>query len=512
MAALMRGLEADSYDREYTDIYLFKRIISYFAAYPRQLTAVGAAFFVLSILGAVQPVFIAATVDALEQADDQRLKLVLAAIFVAAFLQYFTNWLRRLLLTRVVGNVIAQMRKDAFSAAVERDLAFYDENSTGKIVSRITNDTQDFGDVILLSSDIFSRLFQVIILIIIMLNQSALLTAILLLTTPIVVAAAMAFRNMARRVTRHASRQLAVVNSIIQESVSGIGVAKNFRKEAMIYDEFVDVNNRSYAINLRRGFVIALIFPTLTSLNGIATGVVVYIGAQLALATTISAATWFLFVQGVDRFWFPFTNLAAFWSQFQQGLSATERTFALIDAENTIKQYDNQPVDDLDGHIEFRNVTFEYVPGEPVLKDFDLEIQPGESVAFVGHTGAGKSSIAKLITRFYEFQGGQILVDGQRHPFFRSAKLSQPSGHRAASAVSVQRDDYGEHSLQPPGGDRRGNRRDRLQHRRRRMVGDAAGGLAKRRGRAWRAAEHGPAPVGQPAASAAAKTGDFHPR
>ncbi|MBZ0286638.1 MAG: ATP-binding cassette domain-containing protein, partial [Anaerolineae bacterium] len=98
---------------------------------------------------------------------------------------------------------------------------------------------------------------------------------------------------------------------------------------------------------------------------------------------------------------------------FQAGLSATERVFALIDADNTIQQVDNQPAARLSGHIVFDDVTFEYKPGQPVLKNFNLEIKPGESVAFVGHTGAGKSTIAKLITRFYEFQGGQIRIDGR---------------------------------------------------------------------------------------------------
>lgn len=106
-------------------------------------------------------------------------------------------------------------------------------------------------------------------------------------------------------------------------------------------------------------------------------------------------------------------NLSSFWSQFQQGLSAAERVFALIDAENTIKQHNRLPADDLKGHIVFDNVTFAYRPGQPVLQNFSLEIKPGESVAFVGHTGAGKSTIARLITRFYEFQGGQILIDGR---------------------------------------------------------------------------------------------------
>ena len=126
----------------------------------------------------------------------------------------------------------------------------------------------------------------------------------------------------------------------------------------MIYGEFVEVNRRSYRINIRRGLVIAMIFPALTTLSGFATALMVYVGAQFVVNAAISAGTWFLFVQGVDRFWFPFTNLASFWSQFQQGLAAVERVFALIDADNSIIQHDDQPVRDLKGQITFDNVTF----------------------------------------------------------------------------------------------------------------------------------------------------------
>src|SRR5690606_22551309 len=110
---------------------------------------------------------------------------------------------------------------------------------------------------------------------------------------------------------------------------------------------------------------------------------------------------------------FPTRRSSDLWSQFQQGLSATERVFGLIDADNSIVQNDNQPAGNLAGQIQFKNVTFEYIPGEPVLKNFSLNIRPGESVAFVGHTGASISTIAKLITRFYEFQGGEICIDGR---------------------------------------------------------------------------------------------------
>ncbi len=126
----------------------------------------------------------------------------------------------------------------------------------------------------------------------------------------------------------------------------------------------------------------------------------------------IDIGAWYLFIQSVDRFWFPIINLSGFWSQFQQGMSAIERVFALIDAENVVNQSGHEQIEALKGHIEFKDVVFEYKKGIPVLDHFNLDIKPGESIAFVGHTGAGKSTIAKLISRFYEFQGGEILIDG----------------------------------------------------------------------------------------------------
>jgi ATP-binding cassette subfamily B protein len=203
------------------------------------------------------------------------------------------------------------------------------------------------------------------------------------------------------------------VNKAIQESVTGISVAKNYRQEQAIYNEFESVNRQSYAINVRRGFVLSNIFPVLNILGGIGTAILIYYGGQSALAGAITIASWYLFVATVDRFWFPITNLSAFWSQFQQGLAAAERVFALMDVDSAVIQTDTQPVSDLQGEIIFDHVSFRYSEQEQVLRDFSLTIAPGESIALVGHTGAGKSSIIKLIARFYEFQEGEIFVDGR---------------------------------------------------------------------------------------------------
>jgi len=415
------NLNAEKYDRQYTDGYLVKRIGRYMGRYRGQVLGILGSFFVLSITSSLQPILISKGVDALSNSVSF-VALIAGAILLAAICEYIANWNRRRLLSRVIGSVVAQMRADSFNAAIGRDLAFYDRNKTGKIVSRITSDTQEFGDVLLFSSDVFSQVISVLFLLIVLLSYSVPLTFALLATLPFFAFTAVALRNTARNVTRQGSRAMAVVNDNIQESVAGISVAKNFRRERMIYNEFRDVNILSYNTNIRRGFVLAMVFPVMNVLIGLAIAMMMVLGSGTATAGIISAGVWFLFIQGVDRFLFPIINLASFWSQVQQGLSASERVFSLIDADNTVIQTDNQAVNEIKGLIEFKNIDFGYSDDQIILTKFNLTIQPGESVAIVGHTGAGKSTLAKLVTRFYEFQGGQILIDGRD---IRSFDLTQ---------------------------------------------------------------------------------------
>ncbi len=412
MAAIFGGLQGDNYDRNYSDTYLFSRVGDYMRGHKRQVGLGLLGFLVAGIMRAASPVAISAAVDELINGSGA-LNLVFLVLTVIAVTGYVSNYSRRRFTVVVIGRIVAQMRKDAFEAAIERDLAFYDRHKTGTVVSRITSDTQEFGEVMLLGSDVIAQFLTVIVLFVALLGYSVELTMILILTMPLVVAAALLFRVIARIVTRQGSRAMAVVNDNIQESVTGIRVAKNFRQEQMIYEEFSLVNRLSYRVNLRKGFVMSLVFPTMGVLSAVALSIIVWFGANSVFAGAITAGAWYLFIQGVDRFWFPFMNLASFWSQFQQGLSAAERIFALIDAENTVLQSDAVPMTDLAGRIKFEKVSFQYDHGELVLRNFDLDIRSGENVAFVGHTGAGKSSIAKLITRYYEFQEGQILIDGR---------------------------------------------------------------------------------------------------
>lgn len=417
------GLDAEAYDRSYTDRELVVRMFAYFKPHARRLVIITAALVVIAAAGAGSPLIVSRGVDMIADGESTQLIPVLAgAMLLIGVVIWGANWVRRRLTSRAVAEVMMQLREDAFASAAAHDLSFYDEHPSGRIVSRITSDTQEFAQVVVLITDLLNQAVQASILLLVLLGIEWRLTALLLVMLPFVFGFSIAFRRLARRVTRKGMRAMANVNAAIKESVTGISVAKNFRQERSIFEEFRKINQQSYRMNVRRGLVLSLVFPSLNGLGGIGTAILVYSGGVSVSQAVISIGAWYLFINSLNQFWFPILNLSAFSSQIQGGLSAAERVFALIDAETAVIQKSENPIDHLQGRIEFREVCFQYKPGEPVLQHFNLQIKAGEDVAFVGHTGAGKTSIARLLARFYEFQEGKILVDDHD---IRSVDLNQ---------------------------------------------------------------------------------------
>ena len=416
MGFILDGLETEDYDRQYSDAALVKRIVDYFRPYSRTMLLVAVMITLNSVTTTAGPILVAMGVDILaENPTTNAIWLMSGGVMLMGASAWLFNYIRQFWSARVIGNVVLKLRQDVFEATVRHDMSFYDEHPSGKIVSRVTSDTQDFATTVDLTLNLMSQGLLVVILTIWLFTINAWLTFLLVVMTPFAVALALSFRRIARRVTQDARRITAIINAQIQESISGIIVAKSFRQEPAIYRSFDENNKLGYKMGVRRGITLISIFPMMGLASGISTAILIYAGGLQTrdILSGVTPGDWYLFMQSVGFYWWPLMSIASFWSQFQDGLSAAERVFALIDTESKVVQTAQEEVPRLNGRIAFQNVRFSYTDKEVVLPDFSLTINAGETIALVGHTGAGKSSIAKLVTRFYEFQDGNLLVDGR---------------------------------------------------------------------------------------------------
>ncbi len=437
---LTAGLGAEAYDRVYSDSQLIRRSAIYFRPHMRTVLIVTFVVVLISLAATATPLLIARGIDTLNGNRGLQLLLGLAALVtILGAMNWALNLVRVQLSAQAVGDVVLALREDAFRALMNHDLSFYDKYAAGRIVSRVTSDTQDFATVITLTVDLLSQIVLLLVITVAMLVINLQLALITLTVGPIVILVSIGFRRVARRAMQQSQRAQASLNATIHETVSGIAVAKNFRQEAALYSDFREINSLAYRVLLTRLVVFGSIHPIMHAISGLAIAVVIFAGGSLALNGTVSVGDWYLFVQSLSLFMMPVVTVAAFWGQFQQGLAASERVFALIDATPNVLQTAQQSVGTLRGQITFEQVMFRYTQPEErliiptaesvpqveavqansaattngwVLSNFSLAIPAGQTLAIVGHTGAGKSSLIKLIMRFYEFQGGCIQIDG----------------------------------------------------------------------------------------------------
>lgn len=408
-----QGLSGESYDRKYSNKALLARIWIYARPYKKELFTGTLIVIFQAIFGALPPVLVSRVLDStlsVNPSFNLFVLLVSAVIFIEVMGFVFYYFLRRIMV-RIIGYVIRDLTVDAFFASMKQDLAFHDNLSSGRIVSRITTDSEDFSMLIRLTTDVLSSGLQSVVTAIILFQTEWRLALAVMAFIPLVVLIVASYRKLARKVTTRGMRAMANVNATIKETISGISIAKNFRQEETIYQEFQASNKTSYKVNVQRGLVLSIVFPTMRTLSGLTIALLIYFGALSVTQGLITAGAWYLILLSSDRFLMPVLSITSYWTQVQTGLSAAERIFALIDSEHSVNQTDSLEIKEIKGKIDFKDLNFRYSTGAPVLCDFDLHIKPGENVAIVGQTGAGKSSIARLVARFYEFQEGELLID-----------------------------------------------------------------------------------------------------
>src|ERR1043165_1948248 len=304
------GLNEEKYDRQYSDRELVRRILEYFQPQRKRL-AVALVFVCLFARGGPPlPFVVARIVNLLSgQPSLQAISLVGLAVLLIGIGQWGFNWARRSLVVRAVGDAVLDLRTRAFRAATEHDLSFYDQLSSGRVVSRITADTNDFGQLIVIVTDVGTQIVQMLILGAVLLRTNLKLSLLFLLFLPAIFGLAAGFRSLARRVTKRGMRAMADVNAAIKETISGISIAKNFRQEESIFNSFEESNQQSYQVNVQRGFVLSLVFPVLNALGGVFTAILIYVGGLSAAQGIVTVGAWYLFIISLDQFFFPIQNL-----------------------------------------------------------------------------------------------------------------------------------------------------------------------------------------------------------
>ena len=414
MADLFSGLRDLDRTRRESDAELLRRILVHVRPYRGVVLLVAAVIVVSSVWETALPLLITHGIDHLHSTatSSSTLAGLVALILVGVLLAWLCNWVRQRQIGRLIGAVVLQLQRQTFAAVLRQDMSFFDRRPSGQIASYITADTQAFASVVTLGVNFLGQLVLVALVAVVLVCVHPSLAAVVLGISILLVAAALMFRNLGRTTTRHARRILATVNALVQESIRAIAIAKNFRQEERVYDRFRRVNTQLYDVSLRQGLVFASIHPMLNILTGLGLCLILYEGGRTVLSGETTAGQWFLAMQILGVLWLPLMEIASFWSQFQLGLAAAERVFDLLEQPPRVVQIGAVVPPRLAGHIEFKAIRFGYGGQSEVFRDFHLDIAGGEKVGLVGHTGSGKTSLTRLLARFYEFAEGEVLVDG----------------------------------------------------------------------------------------------------
>lgn len=317
------------------------------------------------------------------------------------------------LLQRMGQNIIFSLREDLFHHIHSLPLRFFDTRPVGRIVTRVTNDVESLHEMFAV---ILIRLFKNAVkiggLALVMLHMHLRMALYSFLLIPLIALLTVMFKKISRRVHREIRTKISLLNSFLAEHISGMRLIQIFANEKMKYDEFAVKNNELYRANLKQLSVFAIFRPLIYFLSQLAFVIVLYLGSKNVLDQTITLGILYVFVSYIGNIFEPIQDLAEQFSTLQNALASAEKIFTILDEENTISERkDAIALGEVKGKIEFRHVWFAYEHEDYVLRDVSFIIHPGERVAFVGATGAGKSSILNLIGRYYEIQKGQILID-----------------------------------------------------------------------------------------------------
>ncbi|MHA2245453.1 MAG: ABC transporter ATP-binding protein [Candidatus Hodarchaeales archaeon] len=408
---LYRGLFSEKRKREYTDKILFKTYLKRVLPYKRSILLISVFILITTIADITTPLIVGFVVVELDKLNADILIIMSAA--VVYIILSTVIWIMFSLRRREIGNFIPffleKLRLDIFDKIQEQDMSFFDTHLSGSLNSRVSNDALDFANTTILLADTMGNFLVSLLTFGILVYLNPVLALITLSAVPILFLLMFSFRKLARIVSRSYRKSIGAVNSAMVESFEGIQVCKSYGQEYNVSAQFNETNQEYFKSAFRLTTVTHVWRSIIDTMTAFILVIIIYLGVQGTADTVIVL----LFILYIQKFFGPIMVLATFFPELSSGMAAYERILEILDSEPSVKQSDNPiKINELQGEIVFEDVDFYYRENEWVFKRFNLRIEKGERIAIVGHTGAGKSSLVKLLARYYEFQSGTIQIDG----------------------------------------------------------------------------------------------------
>jgi len=397
------------------DARLMRRLLAYIRPYRGSAYLAILCLLAGSCFSVVQPYLTKIAIDRYIRNNDAAGLSHVALLYILTLVFAFALSFSETMLINLMGQkIMRDLRMEIFRHLQRMDVAFFDKNPVGRLMTRVTTDVDALNElftsgVISVFEDIF--VLSGIVISLFLLNYKLALSIFAIL--PFLILATLVFKIKVRDSFRNVRTAIARINAFLQENITGAAVVQLFCREKKQYQQFTRINRDHLDANLQSIFYYAIFFPILEIISASAIALIVWYGGLQVLAGALTLGTLVAFIQYSDRFFRPISDLSEKYTILQSAMAASERIFKLLDTKPAIVSPGAAKAMGVNGgSIEFRNVHFNYNPGEPVLRDISFKVAPGEKVAVVGATGAGKSTIIALLSRFYDVQEGEILVDG----------------------------------------------------------------------------------------------------